>query len=222
MEVRAKLPLGDWIWPAIWLLPQDDHWGSWPQSGEIDIMEARGNQNYDGVVHQGGSDSFGSTLHWGPYYAENGYALTHKKYKLERGELSDDYHIYGMYWDKKKLVTYIDSPSNVVLNVSMTESLWEKANQAGYGWTQKQYSKPWEGATPFDQEFNIVLNVAVGGTNGYFPDVGAKPWRNGASAANQFWNQRNKWLPSWKNDQVAMKIDYVKVWSNDDTMYTRK
>jgi beta-glucanase (GH16 family) len=40
VEVRAKLPRGDWLWPAIWMLPNS---GTWPMSGEIDIMEARGN-----------------------------------------------------------------------------------------------------------------------------------------------------------------------------------
>ena len=43
VEVRAKLPKGDWIWPAIWMLPTDQVYGSWPASGEIDIMESRGN-----------------------------------------------------------------------------------------------------------------------------------------------------------------------------------
>ena len=43
MEVRARLPRGDWLWPAIWLLPQNSVYGGWPTSGEIDLMESRGN-----------------------------------------------------------------------------------------------------------------------------------------------------------------------------------
>jgi beta-glucanase (GH16 family) len=43
VEVVAKLPKGDWLWPAIWMMPQDSIYGVWPQSGEIDIMESRGN-----------------------------------------------------------------------------------------------------------------------------------------------------------------------------------
>lgn len=43
VEVVAKLPRGDWLWPAIWMLPVNDVYGAWPASGEIDIMEARGN-----------------------------------------------------------------------------------------------------------------------------------------------------------------------------------
>lgn len=43
VEVRARLPRGDWLWPAIWMLPTDNEYGPWPVSGEIDIMESRGN-----------------------------------------------------------------------------------------------------------------------------------------------------------------------------------
>lgn len=64
VEIRAQLPKGDWLWPAIWMLPKHNEYGTWPASGEIDIMESRGNRlDYGG---EGGHDSFGSTLHWGP------------------------------------------------------------------------------------------------------------------------------------------------------------
>lgn len=46
VEVKAKLPKGDWLWPAIWLLPRHNEYGNWPASGEIDIMESRGNVGY--------------------------------------------------------------------------------------------------------------------------------------------------------------------------------
>jgi beta-glucanase (GH16 family) len=45
VEVTAKLPKGDWLWPAIWMLPVSNVYGEWPASGEIDIVESRGN-NY--------------------------------------------------------------------------------------------------------------------------------------------------------------------------------
>jgi beta-glucanase (GH16 family) len=61
VEVRAKLPKGDWLWPAIWLLPARNEYGMWPASGEIDIMESRGNTNNPDSAG-GGVESFGSTL----------------------------------------------------------------------------------------------------------------------------------------------------------------
>jgi beta-glucanase (GH16 family) len=42
-EIRAKMPKGDWIWPGIWMIPTDNAYGGWPASGEIDIVESRGN-----------------------------------------------------------------------------------------------------------------------------------------------------------------------------------
>lgn len=46
VQVKAKLPKGNWLWPAIWLLPRYHEYGTWPASGEIDIMESRGNVGY--------------------------------------------------------------------------------------------------------------------------------------------------------------------------------
>jgi beta-glucanase (GH16 family) len=43
VEVVAKLPKGDWLWPAIWMMPESSVYGAWPASGEIDIMESKGN-----------------------------------------------------------------------------------------------------------------------------------------------------------------------------------
>ena len=43
VEVEAKLPAGDWLWPAMWMLPTQNVYGDWPLSGEIDIVESRGN-----------------------------------------------------------------------------------------------------------------------------------------------------------------------------------
>lgn len=64
VEVRARLPRGDWLWPAIWMMPTDSVYGTWPKSGEMDIMEARGNT----VDYPGGRDVYYSTLHWGEFF----------------------------------------------------------------------------------------------------------------------------------------------------------
>lgn len=62
VEVVAKMPKGDWLWPAIWMMPEDSVYGIWPMSGEIDIMESRGNGR---GYKRGGREYFSSTLHWG-------------------------------------------------------------------------------------------------------------------------------------------------------------
>lgn len=62
VEVVAKVPKGDWLWPAIWMMPEDSVYGIWPMSGEIDIMESRGNAR---GYKPGGREYMSSTLHWG-------------------------------------------------------------------------------------------------------------------------------------------------------------
>lgn len=62
LEIRAKMPTGDWIWPALWLMPRFALYGGWPRSGEIDLMETRGNQNlYNGATNIG-VEQAGSTM----------------------------------------------------------------------------------------------------------------------------------------------------------------
>lgn len=82
---------------------------------------------------------------------------------------------------------------------------------------------PWaNGAAnaPFDQEFNFIVNTAIGGTNGFFPDSGnanGKPWKNNAQYAKRdFFNGIDQWLKTWSFDPSlsntsALQIAYIKV-----------
>jgi beta-glucanase (GH16 family) len=210
VEVRAKLPRGDWLWPAIWMLPKHNEYGTWPASGEIDIMESRGNDKGCSV---GGIDHFGSTLHWGTDYANNKFQYTHKDYAHVE-DLDGEFHTYGLYWDEKKLYTYFDKPENVVLSVDFDKSFFER------GQFPASFANPWAGepnSAPFNREFYIVMNLAVGGTSDYFPEGQCgKPWSNtDPHSVNAFHNARGAWLQTWKGEGTALKIDSVKVWSLD-------
>ena len=103
---------GDWLWPAIWLLPRLNAYGDWPASGEIDIVESRGNGN----GYPGGVDSFGITLHWGPFYPQDGWSKTLATYQLNSGDFSQDFHVFGLVWNQNQLYTYVDSQSQVSSN----------------------------------------------------------------------------------------------------------
>ncbi len=104
--------------------------------------------------------------------------------------------------------TYIDKEDNVVLSVPITEPFFKKG-----GWGT-QWNNPWQDGpinAPFDQDFYLIINLAVGGTNGYFPDGFGKPWSNtDPHAINAFWNSKNQWFPTWTQ---PFSIDYVKVWT---------
>jgi hypothetical protein len=192
VEVKAKLPVGDWLWPAIWMLPRHEAYGTWPASGEIDIMESRGNLQY----LAGGVESFGSTIHWGPFWPLDPWSTTHQSHSMTSGTFHDDFHVFGLYWDQTGLFTYLDNPSNRILSVNFTEaSFFERGS-----WTKTNFDNPWAGrsnAAPFDQQFYLMINLAVGGTGGYFPDTPDKPWSNSdPHAVNQFYDKQSSWYPT--------------------------
>eukprot|EP00002_Diphylleia_rotans_P006527 TRINITY_DN15897_c0_g1_i1.p1 TRINITY_DN15897_c0_g1~~TRINITY_DN15897_c0_g1_i1.p1 ORF type:complete len:368 (-),score=59.01 TRINITY_DN15897_c0_g1_i1:132-1235(-) len=209
VEVRAKMPIGDWLWPAIWLLPTSNAYGDWPASGEIDIIEARGNSN----GYPGGIDQVSSALHWGPHYPENGYPMTYGEYRLPAGQnFNQEFHVFGLVWTETEIKTYVDREENVIMRIPITQSFWEKG-----GWSRSSFNNPWvTGGTnaPFDQDFYLIFNLACGGTGGFFPDgVGPKPWSNNdPNAVNAFYNSEPQWYPTWKGEDSALQIDYVRVW----------
>lgn len=210
VEVKAKLPKGDWLWPAIWCLPRHNEYGEWPASGEIDIMESRGNVNYPREFG-GGPETFGSTMHWGPDFFTNQYTKTHAEKSASGGTFADSFHTYGLYWDDKQIYTYLDDDSNRVLQVDhSSQSYWERSgvNNRYNPW---QYSK--NKNAPFDRPYYLILNLAVGGTAGYFRDgVAAKPWSDMSQrASSEFYDNKGQWWPTW-GEQSAFQIDSVKIW----------
>lgn len=95
IEVRAKLPSGLGTWPAIWMLSTENHYGSWPRSGEIDIMEHVG---YD-------PDTIFSTTHTNRF---NHMKKTQKKGKLFCPTATSAFHVYTLEWDKDQYKVYLD------------------------------------------------------------------------------------------------------------------
>lgn len=96
VDVRARLPLGQGIWPAIWMLPTDQAYGGWAASGEIDIMELVGHEP-DRVV---------GTLHYGGQWPNNKYSGA--PYILESGTFADDFHTFSIEWELGEIRWYVD------------------------------------------------------------------------------------------------------------------
>ncbi|XP_055641211.1 beta-1,3-glucan-binding protein-like [Toxorhynchites rutilus septentrionalis] len=219
-EVRAKLPTGDWLWPAIWLLPKRNAYGTWPASGEIDLMEGRGNEDFTVNDVQIGTAQVGQTLHFGPNPSNNGWnTATGTKNAPAGAEFNKDFNTFGFTWTPDNMTVTVNGEATQTFEAG--EGFWKRA-----GFDKRNLENPWRSATkmaPFDQEFHFIFNVAVGGVNGYFPDSAknptAKPWLNSSpNAATNFWDGRSNWLPSWnleKNDgkDAALQIDYIKVWA---------
>lgn len=94
-EARIKIPRGQGIWPAFWMLGADISSSGWPRSGEIDIMEIIGKE--PNLVY--------GTLH-GPGYS--GAKAFGKSLALEQGAYADDYHVYAVEWEPREIRWYRD------------------------------------------------------------------------------------------------------------------
>ncbi len=110
VDIRAILPKGQGIWPALWMLGTDFPTVGWPYCGEIDIMEMIGGNGRENTVY--------GTLHWD----NNGsYACTCDQgndYKLAQGTYNDKYHVFSIIWDENKIEWYVDD--NLFKTVSIT------------------------------------------------------------------------------------------------------
>lgn len=94
-EIKAKIPAGKGMWPAIWMLPTHWEYGKWPHSGEIDIME---NVGYY-------PDSLFGSIHTGAY---NGMIGTQKTKGVLRTDLSTAFHVYAIEWTEEKISFFMD------------------------------------------------------------------------------------------------------------------
>ncbi|KAI1334656.1 glycoside hydrolase family 16 protein [Xylariaceae sp. FL0016] len=217
VEVTAKLPKGDWLWPAIWMMPVEEIYGPWPESGEIDIMESRGN-NF--TYEQGGNNIVSSALHWGPNVANDAWWRTNVKREALHTTYSAGFNTFGLEWSQKYLFTYVNSRLLQVLYTNFDEPLWQRGNFPAADSNGTRLDDVWSETgrdnTPFDQQFYLILNVAVGGTNGWFEDGASnKPWiDNSPNAKKDFWNSQDTWYPTWTDP--AMEISSVKMWQQCD------
>lgn len=97
IEVRAKLPVGQGVWPAIWMLPTDNRYGIWPHSGEIDIMEILG--HLPETVH--------GTLHYFDPVAGK-HAYTGAPHRLAEGHFGQDFHTFAVEWEAGAMHWLVD------------------------------------------------------------------------------------------------------------------
>jgi uncharacterized protein (TIGR03437 family) len=145
IAARIKLPFGNGVWPAFWLLGENIDAVGWPTCGEIDIMENFGTFHNNASINNG-------TAH-GPGYS--GAGGIGKSYTLPFGEkVSDDYHVYAVEWSPGSVEWFVDGVSYLKVTPASLP--------AGRDWV-------------FDNPFFILLNLAVGGPTTFLgtPDLSA-------------------------------------------------
>jgi beta-glucanase (GH16 family) len=120
LDIRAKLPKGKGIWPAIWMLGANDSQVPWPACGEIDIMELRGSKPNVNI----------STIHYGNTVAEHKYKGT--EVTLPSGDFADGYHLFSLVRSKGQLRWYLDGQPTPYYSVT-------PANASPYPFDNKFY-----------------------------------------------------------------------------------
>lgn len=133
IEARIKLPSGQGIWPAFWMLPTNSPYGGWAAGGEIDIMES-----------VNAADRIYGTIHFGdewPGHVSNGASVSNGT------DFSQDFHVYAIEWRPTEIRWFIDGVQYSALQNTQWFSEPALANQLA----------------PFDWQFHLLLNVAVGG-----------------------------------------------------------
>ena len=139
MEMRARMPITQGMWPAYWMFfTGPGEYGGWAASGEIDIMEYIGSE----------PDEVFGTIHFGEPFPGNLFAST--DFILDSGTFNDDFHTFAIEWEPGEIRWYVDDI------LYSTRNIWW-SNGGNY-------------PAPFDQDFHLLLNLAVGGNLPGNPD----------------------------------------------------
>lgn len=197
-EATLKVPEGQGYLPAFWMMPTNESlYGQWPKCGEIDAMEVMGqdtNKLY-GTIHYGGPtaseqvDQQGTAVFKDDSYAyvesKKNSDINEKNFPLTNGNsFSSDYHTFSVEWEPDHITWYVDG-------IKYHEATdWFTKNSSG-----AIASYP----APFDQNFYMILNLAVGGGWVGYPDD-TTPF----------------------GENAAMIVDSVKVYQKDPEYYANK
>jgi len=107
IDIRAAMPRGQGLWPALWMLGESITSVGWPASGEIDIMEMIGGSGNEGTVH--------GTVHWDNAGGHASYGGTTS---LSSGTFADEFHVFGIEWDSTAIRWYLDGVQYHVIDIT--------------------------------------------------------------------------------------------------------
>ena len=177
IEARIKMPKNKSTWPGFWMSPNNSPYGpGWPDWGEIDIVEAKGSNRQFAA----------SDAHWRDKNTPTGQAGSHRNLqgvippsKFGTNNDTTEWHTYGVKWTEGKLEYFIDGE----LHHTITE--FKNSNSTG------------SPNGPFDQDFFLRLNLAIGGN---YIDA---PWDDPINSVG---------ATNGEGFPATMSVDYVRVY----------
>lgn len=110
IDIRAVLPEGQGLWPALWMLGSNFSSVGWPYCGEIDIMEMVGGNGRENTVH--------GTVHWDN---AGSYASYGDSFTLTSGSFQEEFHVFSIIWDQTAIKWYVDDQLYNTIDITPAE-----------------------------------------------------------------------------------------------------
>lgn len=117
IEARAKLPVGQGIWPAFWMLGSNISTAGWPKCGEIDILEYIGKE----------PDMVFTSLH-----TQDSHGNTINTKKTAFPDIEEGFHIFAIDWSKEKIEFFVDNKSVYIFSPEVKNENTFPFNQPFY------------------------------------------------------------------------------------------
>lgn len=144
---RIKLPYGQGIWPAFWMLGANKDSIGWPGCGEIDIMEMVGGKGRENTTH--------GTMHWKDLDGRHAYKGS--EYSLNEGIFADDFHLFSVEWDPEKINWFVDN--NLIHSMEITSDEFDAFHKPFFLLLNVAVGGHWPGypdsTTTFPQQMEI-------------------------------------------------------------------
>ena len=192
VEARIKLPsTANGLWPAFWMMGNDNTYNTWPRCGEIDILEM-GNSN--GISNGTQDKFFNGACHWG-YYKDGNYPNYAKSMIWDSSLQDDDYHLFTCIWDPEKIRMYVD------LDKRPEESPYFEMTISGDAIDYDAPDGDWSAGLYFHKNFHLLFNLAIGGN---FTGI----WNSSLITA----------LNETNGNEAKMYVDWVRVYQQSDSV----
>ncbi|CAO1390700.1 unnamed protein product [Diamesa hyperborea] len=207
VEIRAKLPVGSYIYPQLLLQPAISTNINTTEHLKIAFIRANEELLFDG------EDVGGRRLYGGAILSKN--ANNNNKWmknKLTTTHLGKDFHLYELKWTPNEIVLSLDGQVYGTININLRTSALKSNIKKASQWNADNL------LAPFDKEHFIAIGVSVGGGK-YFHDSVLdgitkmkKPWKNSDPRGERlFYINRDSWYSTWNSP--TLEVDYIKIYS---------